>query len=168
METSRHSQLVQHISALSPDSRVWVYQSDRPFTAAEVAEVENALQAFARQWVSHNRQLRAAAGIMHDRFVILAVDESQAGASGCSIDASVHFLKQLQAALGVELFDRMRFSYRDGEQVVTVARDEFARRYAAGEITDNTPVYDTLVKTTGELQHRFEKPLHASWHSRMV
>ncbi len=155
-------------TALPSASRVWVYQSNRPFAAEDVPSIRQQLQEFAQQWISHNRQLRAHADVLYDRFVILIVDESQADASGCSIDKSVYFLKSLQAQYGVDLFDRMRFSYLDGEEVKTVSRDEFAALYAAGAINDDTLVFDTLVNTKGDLDMHFVKPLKDSWHKHMV
>ena len=157
------------LQQLDPRSRVWVYAADRPFTAAEQARIRPILQRFAQEWISHNQQLRAGADILHDRFIVLAVDETQAGASGCSIDKSVHFLKALQAEIGVDLFDRMRFSYRNTEgEVVTLPRDKFAAAFAAGHIDDSTTVFDPLVHTLRDLRERFEKPLAESWHARMV
>lgn len=152
-----------------PDSaRVWVYQSDRPFQDAAIAGLQKKVQDFAQSWISHDRRLRAFADIWHRRFIILIVDESMAGASGCSIDSSVRFLKALQAEYEVDLFDRMRFSYRSGDEVVTVSREDFAQKYASGEIDDQTPVFDTLVTSKGDLDRLWEKPLGLSWHKRMV
>ncbi|MFM9951401.1 MAG: hypothetical protein ACKV1O_25935 [Saprospiraceae bacterium] len=152
-----------------PDSaRVWIYQSDRPFPEEALADIQKKVQDFAQRWVSHDRRLRAFADVWHHRFIILMVDEGMADASGCSIDTSVRFLKALQAEQGVDLFDRMRFSYRQGEQVFTVPREEFAEKYAAGEIDDHTLVFDTLISNKGDLERSWEKSLGQSWHKRMV
>ncbi|MBX2927679.1 MAG: hypothetical protein KF852_07595 [Saprospiraceae bacterium] len=149
-------------------ARVWIYQAARPFGEAEAPEVQNKLQQFATQWVSHNRQLRASGEVLHNRFLVLAVDESLAGASGCSIDKSVAFLKSLQAEYDTDFFNRMLFSYLDKGQVETVSREEFALLYAEGHINDATPVFDTLVATKGDFETSFIKPLGESWHRRMV
>ncbi len=152
---------------LSATSRVWVYQSSRPFEEKDIPGLKAKIDAFARSWVSHNRQLRAVGDVLHHRFIVLIVDESQADASGCSIDKSVYFLKQLQGEYEVDLFDRMVFSYLEGEEVVTVPRDIFAQRYQGGQINDETLVFDTLVNTLGDFQHSWVKPLGQSWHRRM-
>ncbi|MCB0558891.1 MAG: hypothetical protein H6573_16155 [Lewinellaceae bacterium] len=152
-----------------PDStRVWIYQANQPFKEEDIPVIRREAQAFAQSWISHNRQLRAHADVLHNRFIVLMVDESQADASGCSIDKSVYFLKQLQAEYGVDLFDRMAFSFKDGEEVFTVPREEFARLYQEGRINDHTLVFDTLVSTKEELDQKWLKPLSQSWHKRMV
>lgn len=155
--------------SLSPSSRVWIYASDKPFADAEVPELRTKLKYFAQQWVSHNRQLMADADVLHNRFVVLMVDESQADASGCSIDKSVAFLKALQAEYGVDLFNRMIFSYQDGQGGVhSVDRDAFARLYATEQINDDTLVFDPLVATKADLDKAFVKKLSQSWHKRMI
>jgi hypothetical protein len=159
---------MKSIEALNPQARIWVYQANEPFGKKEVTEVEQNLQQFAQQWVSHNHQLKAGAAVLYDRFLVLAVDETQAGASGCSIDSSVNFLKKLGAHYQRDLFDRLRFSYvKDGE-VHTVGKDEFAQLYKDGIIDEETVVFDPLVKTVAELSANFEKPLKNSWHARFV
>ena len=154
--------------ALPPATRLWIYQSNQPFEDKDIPELKQHVQDFAQQWISHNRQLRAHGDVLHNRFVVLMVDESQADASGCSIDKSVYFLKNLQAEYGVDLFDRMRFSYLDGEDVKTVSREEFAILYAEGKINNETMVFDTLVNNKGDFDQAFLKPLKESWHKRMV
>ena len=153
---------------LPPSTRVWVYASNQPFNAEDTPTVRTKIQDFAQQWVSHNRHLRSIGDLVHDRFVVLMVDESQAGASGCSIDKSVYFLKSLQSAYGVDLFDRMQFSYLDGETVKTVNRDTFAKLYQEGQINDDTLVFDPLVNSKADFDASFVKPLGQSWHKRMV
>ena len=157
------------MSNLSPSSRVWIYASDKPFADADVPAIRTKLQYFAQQWVSHNRQLMADADVLHNRFVVLMVDESQADASGCSIDKSVAFLKALQAEYGVDLFNRMIFSYQDASGVVnSVDRETFARLYATEQINENTLVFDPLVTTKADLDQSFVKKLGQSWHKRMI
>jgi len=150
------------------DTRVWVYQSNKQFSSEIVPRLKQVVDQFAQNWVSHNRQLRAHGDVLYDRFIILAVDETQADASGCSIDKSVHFLKQLENELGVDLFDRMTFAWKEGDEVKTADQAAFSSLYQAGEITPNTLVFDNLVKTKGELEEKWLKPLNQSWHKRFV
>ncbi|MCB0611377.1 MAG: hypothetical protein H6562_12915 [Lewinellaceae bacterium] len=155
-------------AALPETARVWIYQADRPFNPEETPAVRQKIKRFADEWVSHNRQLQAEAELYHDRFIVLIVDESHAGASGCSIDSSVRFLRGLEAEYGVDLFDRMTFAYQQGSDVKTAGREQFAELYASGAINDQTPVFDNLVNNLGDFRHQWVKPLGESWHKRMV
>jgi len=154
--------------AMPDNSKVWIYQSNRPFTEEELIKLQPILAQFANQWVSHNRQLKSFGQVFHNQFVVLMVDETQAGASGCSIDSSVHFMKKIEDDFQVNLFDRMRFTFKDGDQIKTASRDEFSKLYAAGTINDETMVFDTLVKTKKDFQEALTKRLGESWHKRMV
>ncbi len=152
-----------------PDTtRVWIYQANQPIADEQVPQVRDKIKSFAQNWVSHNRDLRSYGDLLHNRFVVLLVDESQAGASGCSIDSSVHFLKGLQAEYGVDLFDRMVFSFKQGDEVISLNRSEFAQWYAEGKINDDTLVFDTLVNNKKDLEENWLKPLKDSWHRRMI
>ena len=153
---------------LAPTSRVWIYQSSRPFTQEEQMEVDIHLQRFANQWVSHNQQLKAFGKLFHGRFVVLMVDESQAGASGCSIDSSVKFIRGLEGQYGIDFFDRMTFAYLDGEEVKTAGKDDFAQLFAEGKISNDTIVFDNLVKSKTDFEASWQKRLEDSWHKRFV
>lgn len=156
------------IHELPPQTRVWIYAATQPLTDEQARDIRGLLLRFVDQWTSHNHQLRGSAELLHNRFLLLFVDESSAGASGCSIDASVRFMKQIEETYGVDLFDRLHFTYSEGSTVHTVPREEFEQLYAAGRITDQTPVFDTLVATKADLERGFIKPLAESWHRRMV
>jgi hypothetical protein len=159
---------MQSFEHLSPDSRVWIYQSNRPFTSAEVAQLRPSLQRFAEQWISHNRQLKAFADLFYDQFIVLMVDESQADASGCSIDKSVAFLKEIQAAFGVDLYDRLNFAYMEDGKAIGLARDEMQNKLNTGELTADSLVFDNLVATKEDFDKAWLKPLHQSWHVRVL
>lgn len=160
--------MFHNTASFAPQSRVWIYQADRPLSEADIAAINPQLQSFAEQWVSHNRQLKAAGFVLYDRFVVLMVDENAADASGCSIDKSVAFMKRLGAAYERDFFDRMRFTYRAGDGLHTVSRDEFEALLAAGRIDADTLVCDTLVNTKEGLEQHFLKRLADSWHARLV
>lgn len=150
-------------------TRVWIYQANQPFPEGDLPLIRRQVSDFAQQWISHNRLLKAAGDVLHNRFVVLMADESHVDAGGCSIDKSVAFLKTLQSDYGVDLFDRMRFSFVDAEgQVQTVDKPTFAALYANGAIDDETIVFDTLVATKADFEAAFTKPLAQSWLKRMV
>ena len=160
---------MQDYHSLSDKSRVWIYQANRPFADQDIPRIRAAVDRFAKQWISHNRQLKAFGDVLHNRFIVLIVDESHAGASGCSIDKSVYFLKELQQEFQVDLFDRLSFSFVSNDGMVhTLPKDLFAQWYAEGKIDDTTTVFDTLVASKEAFDREFKKPLGQSWHRRMV
>lgn len=151
----------------SSHSRVWIYQSDRKLTDAEVLQIQVQLDNFAKGWTAHNNQLTAGAEVRYNRFLILIVDENQAGASGCSIDSSVRFMKQLEQQFGINLFDRFNLAYRDGGEVVSVPRHQFEELIKQGKINTETIVFNNLAQNVAELQTKWEVPFKDSWHIQL-
>ena len=99
---------------------------------------------------------------------LTVVDESNAGASGCSIDSSVHFIRQLGEAFNTDFFDRQLFSYIEKEQVETLDRIGLKEAYKEGRISDDTRFFDTLVQNMGDFQKQWLKPLGQSWLKRLI
>src|SRR5271165_5421624 len=97
----------------SENSRVWVYQANKKLSDNEANQMQNDLNSFTTSWTAHNHQLKAKGEVRYNRFIILTVDESQAGASGCSIDKSVHFIKHLEQQFNINLLDRFNLAYRE-------------------------------------------------------
>ena len=160
--------LATSTAGFSPESRVWVYTTSRPLTNPEVQVAQDALNAFVRQWTAHDQALKAVAEVFQNQFVILMVDETQAGASGCSIDKSVQFLERLGQHLNVDFFERMRFAWLAGDALQFGNRQEFGNAVEKSTIEDNTLVVNTLVQNKKDLQEKWLVPFAQSWHRRLV
>ena len=159
---------MQDLIAYPDASRVWIYQSNKPFGDDEVDRVNAYIERFAREWTSHNLQLKATGGLMHRHFIVLVVDETRAGASGCSIDKSVRFIQFLEQEFGQNLFDRLTFAYLQDKEVRLIRQADLKEAYEKGEITDQTLFFNNLVKTKKEYLDGWLVPLGESWHKRMI
>lgn len=148
----------------SPQSRVWVYQSNRRFTDPEVTAIQEKLDDFTRQWAAHGHQLKAKAEIRYNFFIVLIVDQAQADASGCSIDSSVRMIKAIEQEYGVDLFDRFNLAYKIDGTVLVNTKEDFETLVSIRKITAATIVFNNLVQTLDEYQHKWELPLGESWH----
>ena len=152
-----------------PDhARAWVYKAVRDLSAAEQKVVRERGAAFTSSWAAHGAPLDAAVDVLHDRFVVVAVDEVQALASGCSIDKSVGFIKQLELDLNLMLTDRMIVIYESEDKLQSCRVQSLPELLQEGVITADTIVFDDLVPTVGELRSRFRVPLRQSWLERYL
>lgn len=154
------------MSNLSKGSKVWVYQSDRQFTSEETKVLQKKLDQFVLEWVSHQNKLLADYQILYNRFIILIVDEKQAGASGCSIDSSVHFIQSLEKSLNLSLFNRLLVHYFDNEELISVSLSEFQALIENGKVNQETKVIDTLIQNLDELENDIVKPAQSTWLKR--
>ena len=99
---------------LPETSRVWIYQANRSFTDSELDEVSTKLKVFIESWTAHGSDLQSGYEIRYKRFIVIALNQNLNIATGCSIDASVHFIQQLEKDYQVDLMDKMNVSYKQG------------------------------------------------------
>lgn len=149
--------------------RVWIYQANRFFTAHELELLNSYLTDFIKQWSAHGDKLLGSFEIKYDLFIVLKVDESQAMVTGCSIDKSVHLLKEIANKLNVDLFDRTLIAFRldNTESIQLVSRDQFEVLITQGSVTDTTIVFNNMVTTGEEFNTKWEVPLKDSWHAQV-
>jgi len=126
-------------------AKVWLYQSDRAFTTAEKNTIANQLQDFINEWAAHGTKLKAQGELVGDFHIVLAVDERFYGASGCSIDASVRFIKSLGDQFGIDFFNRMNFLVESDNGLKLVHFSEL-KNYP------DAYFYQPLIQTVGELR----------------
>ena len=152
-----------------PDtSRIWIYQANRKFSEEESGEIKEALGNFIEEWTSHGRGLQAGFDLRYNRFIIIALDQSAAAASGCSIDASVHFIQSLEQKYGVDLMDKMNVTFRQGDHVTHKSLSDFKRMAKDKAVSSNTIVFNNLVTNISEYKDHWEVPARESWHSRFM
>ncbi|GGD41313.1 ABC transporter ATPase [Muriicola marianensis] len=152
-----------------PDtSRIWVYQADRNFSEAELKELNELIPQFLTQWTAHGASLHAGYEIRYKRFIVFGLDQTQASASGCSIDASVHFIQGLEKRFGVELLDRMNVSFKQGDYITYKSMADFKKMAKAKAISKNTIVFNNLVVNKQEYLEHWEVPASESWHGRFI
>lgn len=89
-------------------SKIWLYQTNRAIASNEQETLQNYLNEFAANWKAHGKNLEAKFWFHNPYLLICEVDESLWGASGCSIDAKVHFLKELGSRYDIDFFVRMK------------------------------------------------------------
>jgi hypothetical protein len=153
--------------SFSPQSKVWIYQSNRPFTNEEVPAIQQRLDDFTSQWKAHGHQLKAKAQIVHDFFIVFVVDEAAAGVTGCSIDASVRVIKDIEQAYNVDLFDRFNIAYKIDDKVIVTNKEDFETLVNIKTVGPKTIVFNNLVQSLQEFETKWETSFEESWHSKV-
>lgn len=152
---------------LPSDARLWIFAAERPLSAAETESLLAVVDQFLSHWKAHGVPLTAGRDWRYDRFLLVAVDEAPAGASGCSIDAMVHQLQQLESALGVSILDNGPVLFRRGNAIERLPRPEFAALARQGTVSPETVVFNnTLTRVADVREGKWEAPARASWHAR--
>lgn len=153
-----------------PDSaRVWVYGVDRELDRSAESALLEEVDNYLTSWSAHGVPLAAARKWKDGRFLTVGVDQSQAGASGCSIDGLFRTLKSLEPKIGAAVVTSglIFFRGKDGH-IRSVTRDEFSELGATGEVSGETEVFDPSVTTLGEWRSRFSSHASDSWHGSLL
>lgn len=149
--------------SFSPNSRVWIYQSSRLFTMNEALQLEQLLQQFAAEWKSHGDSVDAYANLFFGQFIVLMADESRTTVGGCSTDSSQRFIKSLEQAFGVELFNRSNLAFFIKDKVQVLPMNQVTYALENGFLTPETPYFNNTVLTKKEMEESWIVPLKNSW-----
>lgn len=155
-------------NTLPEESRVWIYQANRSFSDLELEEITDKIDTFMQNWSAHGSDLQASYTIKYKRFIVFALNQNIHAASGCSIDASVNFIQELEQQYGVDLMDKMNVSYKQGDFVAYKSLLDFKQMAKDKAVSKNTIVFNNLVTTIAEFNENWEVPASESWHSRFV
>ncbi len=155
--------------SLPSSARLWVFGAERPITGSAAQRLLADVDSYLDRWNAHGSPLICARHWSEDRFLAIGVDQSTAGASGCSIDGLFRVLKGLEHELGTRLVAGGTVYYRDpAGPIVAVTREEFSELAADGAVRRDTRVFDMTVPTVGDWKKRFETETSRSWHADLL
>ncbi len=153
---------------LPPHSRIWIYQSDRAFSVDEEKIISDSLMSFCSGWEAHGSPLLTSFKIEYHQFVILVVDESSAGASGCSIDGSVRVLKDLGNHLNIDFFDRSRVAFLENKKILSYSLTQLKSLFQSGELTSTSQTFNNLVASKEEWEINWKTSAQKSWLTKYL
>jgi hypothetical protein len=149
--------MYQNFDKMSTQSRIWIYQADRKLTAKEENIAAYSLKEAVQSWASHGSALLGSVDVIDSRFLVIALDEHENAASGCSIDSSTHWVKELGKKLGVDFFDRS-LAYIDGKETRTIPVFSVRKAIENGAIDANTIVYNNTISNLQGLVSNWKIP----------
>jgi hypothetical protein len=151
------------------NSRVWIYQSSRPFSIGEESEIEAILNNFVASWKSHGHEVKGFAHLFFGQFIVLMADETQSGVSGCSTDSSVHIIKQIEEQFKVDLFNRQNLAFLvKNNKVQLLPLSQLNNAVENNLITADAIYFNNTVLTKKELLEKWVVPLKDSWLAKRI
>ena len=138
------------------------------FTDTEIQEIEYKLDAFIEGWTAHGSDLNAGYVIKYKRFIVIGLNQDLNKATGCSIDASVHFIQHLEQEYQVDLMDKMNVSFKQGDYITYKPLTDFKQMAKDKAVSKQTIVFNNLVNNIAEFKENWEVPASESWHSRFL
>ncbi len=155
-----------NFSEIADSSRIWVYQADRTLNNTDIQTIKTFLIPKLEGWAAHQQPLLASFTVLENRFVVVAVDENESLPSGCSIDKSTHWLRELGTILHIDFFDRSMAFLDKNETLQTVQITEVKQVILEGKVSPNTLIYNNLVKIKIDLKNNFKIKAADAWLKR--
>jgi hypothetical protein len=150
------------------ESRLWLYQSSRPFSEKEELEINEQLLQFYSQWLSHGELVKGWAKLLYKQFIVVMADETGTNVGGCSTDGMFRIIKSLENQYKVNFFDRMMVTFLINEKAQMLPFDQVQYAIDKGYITKDTLLFNNIVNTKEELLHNWLVPLEKSWLAERV
>ena len=94
---------------------------------------------------------------------ILRVNEDKSGASGCLIDDSVRFIRELENMYDISFLDRSKIAFYIDQKIQILSIQKLKMKIDAGIITKDTLIFNNLVNKKGDLEHNWIIPAKDSW-----
>lgn len=146
-------------------SRIWIYSASQRLSVEAKEKVQAYLEKKIQNWDSHGAPMKASAAIFYDQFVIIAADESHQRPSGCSIDQSVSWMRELGIELIVDFFDRS-INVLQQDEVVSIPLPMLKKAVADSVIKPETIVFNHTVGNLSDLDKCWKLPARDSWICR--
>jgi hypothetical protein len=155
-------------SALSPSSKIWIYQSDKKFTTGNKVFIQTFLQNYCEGWKAHGEPLRASFDLRFNHFIIIAADESFNTTSGCSVDDSVRAIKEVEVQTGLSFFNRNLIGFLAADDVFLLELPKLKEKYGNGIWNETTLTFNNLIGTKIQLENEWIVPAGNTWLKRYV
>ena len=150
------------------NSRVWVYQSNRPFTISEALEIEELLEDFCKVWNSHGSEVKCYANLFFGNFIIIMADETNIKVGGCSTDSSLRFIKKIEADYNVKLLNRQMLAFIVKENIRLIPLSKVNSSIEEDIITPDTLYFNNTILTKKELLKNWIIPVKDSWLAQRI
>jgi hypothetical protein len=151
---------------LDASSRIWIYQSDRKLSGEEQEFIQKNTESFLVEWTAHGNSLYAGMQILHNQFLVIGVNEAVNEASGCSIDKSVNYVRELGKALNIDLLQKSKIAIKQNAQIHLVDFSEISHAISNGMISKETRVFNNAIWNKHELESSWLLPAADSWLKR--
>jgi hypothetical protein len=157
-----------NLATFNASSKVWLFTADKTLNESQQVSIQMDIDSFCSNWDSHGVGLKATGLILFSRLLILIVDESFHTISGCSMDKSISFIKNLEIKYKISLFDRLLQSALVNNEWQTASTAIWSEKLKSNEINFETLFIDTLVNNLYDAQHHLTKNLGSFWLKRII
>ena len=152
---------------LADNSRIWIFQANRKFSTEEKETIIAKLKHFIADWNAHGAALLADFDLPYDQFIVVGVDESQAAASGCSIDKLTKIMRELDAAYNFEFLNRMLVAFEEENEIKIEKLPTFKKNVKEG-VYQNIKIFNNGISSFSDFKTNWLIPIEESWAKTLL
>lgn len=146
----------------SDTARVWLYQTDRTLSDQEINLISIDMNQFVGEWAAHGNKLLADAQVLNPYFIVFVVQDDETLPSGCSIDSSVRFIKEIGGKYKIDFFNRLNLYILEKNEIHKKHISELTK------LDRQELIFDPLINHLGKLRHNWPIPLESSSYEQLA
>ena len=149
-------------NTIADQSRIWIYAAEHKLTNDQENYILYHISVHIQNWEAHKVPLTAGVTILENHFIIIALDESKNGASGCSIDTLQNKIQEIEKELSVSLLNRLNIFCKIDDTIKCIPTTKLA-----GNANQETLFYDLTIQKKSELAN-WLKSIKEGWCSSFL
>ena len=149
--------MLVNFNTIPEESRIWIYAADQKLTNEQESYILQSISDHLKNWEAHKVPLTAGVTILENHFIVIALDETKNGASGCSIDTLQNKIQNLEKDLSISLLNRLNVFCRIDNEIECIPTLKLA-----DNANQDTLFYDLTIQKKSELDSCL-KPISEGW-----
>ena len=149
-------------NTISDESRLWIYGCESKLTDYQKEKILNKISEYLKTWDYHNNPLTSAVTIKENHFIVIALDDSEFGVGGCSIDSLQRIIQELENELSISLLNRLNIFYRADDNIKCIPTLKLAEH-----VNKETLFYDLTIQKKSKLSN-WLKPVEEGWCANII
>ena len=105
---------------ISENSKLWVYGSDKQLNIQQKQFILKIIEGYLKNWKHHKHPLTSAITILENRFIVIALDDSEYGIGGCSIDSLQKIIQKIENEFNISLLNRLNVFCKIDDEIQCV------------------------------------------------
>jgi len=149
-------------NTIADQSRIWIYAAEYKLTNDQENYILDHISVYLQNWEAHKVPLTAGVTILESHFIIIALDESKNGASGCSIDTLQNKIQEIEKELSVSLLNRLNIFCKIDDTIKCIPTTKLIEN-----ANQETLFYDLTIQKKSELAN-WLKSIKEGWCSSFL
>ena len=149
--------MLVNFDTIPEESRIWIYAAEQKLINEQESYILKSISDHLQSWEAHKVPLTAGVTILENHFIVISLDETKNGASGCSIDTLQNKIQDLEKNLSVSLMNRLNVFCKIDDKIHCISTNKLAEN-----TNKDTLFYDLTIQKKSEL-HTYLKPISEGW-----